>query len=64
MIEITKACIVALMKARNSLVVSCREKKKVICYITKSGLDVQFVKKIPFEMVIGEQMKEEGYDQN
>ena len=28
MIEITKACIVAFMKARNSLVVWCREKKK------------------------------------
>ena len=28
MIEITKACIVAFMKARNSLVVSCIEKKK------------------------------------
>ena len=24
-----------------------------ICYITKSRLDVQFVKKIPLEMVIG-----------
>ena len=35
-----------------------------ICYITKSRLDVQFVKKIPLEMVIGQQMKEEGYDQN
>ena len=34
------------------------------CYITKSRLDVQFVKKIPLEMVIGQQMKEEGYDQN
>ena len=33
-------------------------------YITKSRLDVQFVKKFPFEMVIGQQMKEEGYDQN
>ena len=32
--------------------------------ITKSRLDVQFVKKIPLEMVIGQQMKEEGYDQN
>ena len=35
-----------------------------ICYITKSRLDVQFVKKIPLERVIGQQMKEEGYDQN
>ena len=35
-----------------------------ICCITKSRLDVQFVKKIPLEMVIGQQMKEEGYDQN
>ena len=31
-----------------------------ICYITKSRLDVQFVKRIPLEMVIGQQMKEEG----
>ena len=35
-----------------------------ICYITKSKLDVHFVKKIPLEMVIGQQMREEGYDQN
>ena len=35
-----------------------------ICYIIKSRLDVQFVKKIPLEMVIGQQMKEEGHDQN
>ena len=28
MIEITKACIVAFMKAKNYLVISCREKKK------------------------------------
>ena len=34
------------------------------CYITKSRLNVQFVKKIPLEMVIGQQTKEEGYDQN
>ena len=33
-------------------------------YITKSRLDVQVVKKILLEMVIGQQMKEEGYDQN
>ena len=31
-----------------------------ICYITKSRLDVQFVKKIPLEIVIGQQMKEKG----
>ena len=36
----------------------------LLCYITKSRLDVQFVKKIPLEMVIDQQMKEEGYDQN
>ena len=43
-----------------------REKVMIcsICYITKSRLDVQLVKKMPLEMVIGEQMKEEGYDQN
>ena len=35
-----------------------------IYYITKSRLDVQFVKKIPLGMVIGQQMEEEGYDQN
>ena len=35
-----------------------------ICYITKSRLDVQFVKKISLEMIIGEQMKEEEHDQN
>ena len=29
-----------------------------ICYITKSRLDVQFIKKIPLEMVNGKQMKE------
>ena len=32
----------------------------LICYITKSRLDVQFVKKIPLEIVIGQQMKEKG----
>ena len=36
----------------------------LLCYITKSRLDVQFIEKIPLEMVIGQQMKEEGYDQN
>ena len=35
-----------------------------ICYITKSRLNVKFVKKIPVEMLIGLQIKEEGYDQN
>ena len=35
-----------------------------ICYITKSRLDIQFVKKIPLEMVIGHQMQEEQYDQS
>ena len=35
-----------------------------ICYITKSRLDLQFVKKILLEIVIGQRMKEEGYDQN
>ena len=41
--------------------------KLMICsirYITKSRLDVQLVKKISLEMVIGQQMKEEEYDQN
>ena len=37
MIEITKACIIAFMKARNSLVVRCREKKK-----TEDGENVFF----------------------
>ena len=32
----------------------------LICYITKSRLDVQFVKKIPLEKVIGQQMEEKG----
>ena len=35
-----------------------------ICYITKSRLDVQFVKKIASEMVIVQQMQEKGLDQN
>ena len=30
MIEITKACVVAFIKARNSLVVWCREKKETV----------------------------------
>ena len=30
----------------------------------ESRLDVQFVKSIPLEMVIGQQMKEKGHDQN
>ena len=36
-IEITKACIVAFLKARNSLVAWCREKKK-----TEDGENVFF----------------------
>ena len=35
-----------------------------ISYITKSRLDVELVKKIPLEIVISQQMKEEGYGQN
>ena len=34
------------------------------CHITKTRLDVQFVKKIPWEMLIGQQKKEEGYGQS
>ena len=33
-------------------------------YIIKNRLDIQFVKQILLEMVIGQQMKREGYDQN
>ena len=33
-------------------------------FTIKSRLDAQFVKKVPLEMVIGQQIKEEGYDQN
>ena len=36
----------------------------LLCYVTKSRLDVQFVKKVPLEMVIDQQIKEEEYDQN
>ena len=32
--------------------------------VTKTRWNVQFVKKIPLEMFIGQQMKEEGHDQN
>ena len=32
--------------------------KAMICYITKSILDIQFVKKITWEMVTGQQMNE------
>ena len=32
-------------------------------HITKSRLDVQFVKTIPLQMVISQQMKEAGHDQ-
>ena len=35
-----------------------------ICYMTKNRLDVLFVKKIPLDMVIVQQMQEEGFDQN
>ena len=35
-----------------------------ICYINKSRLDVQFIQKIPLEMVAFQQTKEEGYDWN
>ena len=35
-----------------------------ICYITKGRLDVQIVEKLPLEMVISQQMKEEIYNQN
>ena len=105
-IEITKACVVGFMKARNSLFVWCRENKKnrrwwkyvskgldkhflltsscscswptfyqmdfrkrywyviLLCDITKSRWDAQFVKKIPLEIVIVQQMKEEGYNKN
>ena len=38
LIEIIKACVVAFMKARNSLVVWCREKKKK----TENGENVFF----------------------
>ena len=85
-----KACIIAFMKARNSLDVLRGKKQKMwiciflklllkifgnmeklfmadvppnglhekamicsICYITKSRLNVEFVKKMPLEMVIG-----------
>ena len=33
-------------------------------YVTKSRLDVPFVKETPLPMVIGQQTKEEGHDQN
>ena len=35
----------------------------LLCYVTKSRLDVQFVKKISSEMVIGQRMKDKGYGQ-
>ena len=34
------------------------------CYIIKNRPDIQFDKQIFLEMVIGQQMKGEGYDQN
>ena len=33
----------------------------LLCYITKSRLDIQFVKKIFLEMVIGQQMNDQNY---
>ena len=41
-----------------------RTSKKGKLYINKSRLDVEFVKKITLEIVIGQKMKEEGLDQN
>ena len=38
--------------------------KSSICYITKSRLDAQFVKKFTSEIVIGQQIKVARYDQN
>ena len=35
----------------------------LLYYVTKSRLDVQFVQKISSEMVIGQRMKDKGYDQ-
>ena len=50
----------------NRLPNGLREKVMIcsICYVTKSRLDVQFIKKIRLEVAIGQQIKEEGYDQN
>ena len=111
MIEIKTVCAIASIKARNSLVVQCRERKvnwkkkreggknlffkalantfwlttksyswfnevahgwpsikrtswKGKWSVSKSRLDVEFVKKITLKMVIGQQMKEEKLDQN
>ena len=36
----------------------------LLCYISKGRLDIEFVKKIVLEIVIGHEMKKEGYDQN
>ena len=41
-----------------------RTSKKGKLYVKKSRLDVEFVKKITLEIVIGQKMKEEGLDQN
>ena len=38
--------------------------EKIKIYITKKGLDVQFSKKTPLEMIIGQQVKKEKHDQN
>ena len=80
--EITKACIVAFIKAKNSLVVWCidgRKQKIVEMYFLKAlaknffltwkscswptFYKMNFIKR-SLEMVFGQQMKEEGYDQN
>ena len=36
----------------------------LLCYITKSRLDIQFVEKIPLEMVNGQLMKKEEHGEN
>ena len=41
-----------------------RTSKKGKWYVNKSRLDIEFVKKITLEIVIGQKMKEEGLDQN
>ena len=33
-------------------------------YVTKSRLGIEFVKKITFQMVIDQEIKEDGLDQN
>ena len=89
-IEITNACTVAFMKARDSLVFLCREKRvnwkkktetgenlffkalanrfwltsKSCSWFSKVVHGHQFVKKIPLEVLIGQQMKKEGHNQD